>query len=91
MGTIQARYDASAARYRQWWEPVLAPTALRLLADAPPARVDGAAPRVLDLGTGAGLLAIEATRRWPAIRVTGLVASSGMLGIAEREADFFML
>ncbi len=87
MGTIQARYDASAARYRQWWEPVLAPTALRLLADAPPARADGAAPHVLDLGTGAGLLAIEATRRWRAVRVTGLDASSGMLGIAEREAD----
>jgi SAM-dependent methyltransferase len=87
MGTIQARYDASAARYRRWWEPVLAPTALHLLADLPPAWADGSGPRILDLGTGAGLLAIEATRRWPAARVTGLDASTGMLGIAEREAD----
>jgi SAM-dependent methyltransferase len=87
MGTIQARYDASAARYRQWWEPVLAPTALRLLASEPAVPVDGLPARVLDLGTGAGLLAIEAVRRWPSAQVTGLDASSGMLGIAEREAE----
>ncbi len=86
MGTIQARYDASAARYRQWWEPVLAPTALRLLADAPPTPADGSPPRVLDLGTGAGLLAIEAVRRWPTVMVTGIDASTGMLGVAERES-----
>jgi ubiquinone/menaquinone biosynthesis C-methylase UbiE len=86
MGTIQDRYDASAARYRQWWEPVLAPTALRLLDSTPP-RIDGSgALRVLDLGTGAGLLAIEAVGRWPDATVTGLDASSGMLGIAERAA-----
>ncbi len=86
MGTIQDRYDASAARYRQWWEPVLAPTALRLL-DSEPARVEPASsPRVLDLGTGAGLLAIEAVRRWPHAAVTGLDASTGMLGIAEHTA-----
>jgi len=87
MGTIQARYDASAARYRQWWEPVLAPTAVRLLAGEPPTRADGSGPRILDLGTGAGLLAIEAARRWPAARVTGLDVSTGMLGVAGREAE----
>ncbi len=87
MGTIQARYDASAARYRRWWEPVLAPTALRVLDGESSVRPDGSAPRILDLGTGAGLLAIEAVRRWPAARVIGLDVSSGMLGVAGREAD----
>ena len=87
MGTIQDRYDASADRYRQWWEPVLSATALRVLPDTPPPPQDGSAARILDLGTGAGQLAIEAVRRWPRCRVTGLDVSSGMLGVAAREAD----
>jgi ubiquinone/menaquinone biosynthesis C-methylase UbiE len=86
MGTIQARYDASAARYRQWWEPVLAATALRVLDGDPPPSIDGSPARVLDLGTGAGQLAIEAVRRWPACLVTGLDVSSGMLGVATSQA-----
>ena len=87
MGTIQDRYDASAGRYRQWWEPVLSTTALRVLAHDPPPTLDGSPARILDLGTGAGQLAIEAVRRWPTCLVTGLDVSSGMLGIAAREAD----
>ncbi|MEA2538417.1 MAG: hypothetical protein QOF11_2651 [Chloroflexota bacterium] len=87
MTTIKARYDASAERYRRWWEPVLAPSAMALLDHVgrePPA---GAAPRILDLGTGAGLLALEAVRRWPTARVVGIDASSGMLGVAAAEAE----
>ncbi len=85
MTTIEARYDASALAYRTWWEPVLAPTARDLLdrlerADGPP---NG---RALDVGTGAGLLAIEAVRRWPGIRLTGLDGSTEMLAVAETTA-----
>ena len=87
MGTIQARYDAAAARYLTWWGPVLAPTATRLLDRYPPESPDGARPRVLDLGTGTGLLAIGAIRRWPDARVVGLDASTGMLGVAAAQAD----
>lgn len=91
MGTIAARYDASAERYRTWWEPVLASTAVKLLdrvvPEPPPEDPDGPGPRILDLGTGAGLLAIEAVRRWPASRVVGLDASSGMLGVAAAQAE----
>ncbi|HSS35607.1 MAG TPA: methyltransferase domain-containing protein [Patescibacteria group bacterium] len=87
MGTITARYDASAERYRAWWEPVLAASALAILDRAGPEPADGGAARVLDVGTGAGLLAIEAVERWPTARVVGVDASTGMLGVAASQAD----
>jgi len=87
MTTMSERYDAFATRYQTWWGPVLAPTALRLLEADPPEPADGEGPHVLDIGTGAGLLAIGAVRRWPTARVVGLDASSGMLGVAAGEAD----
>ena len=81
MKTIESRYDASAAAYRTWWEPVLAPTARDLLdrlerAAGPPVG------RVVDVGTGAGLLAIESVRRWPGVEVSGLDGSGEMLAVA---------
>lgn len=92
MGTIQARYDASADRYRTWWEPVLAPTALALLdrldlgSGDGSAEAAGVAPRILDVGTGTGLLALAAVARWPQARVVGLDGSSGMLAVATAQA-----
>lgn len=83
--TIEARYDASALAYRTWWEPVLRSTGLDLLDRLE--RASGApAGRVLDVGTGAGLLAIEAVRRWPAVSLTGLDGSTEMLGVARATA-----
>ena len=38
--------------------------------------------RLLDVGTGAGILAIEAVRRWPGVAVTGLDGSAEMLAVA---------
>ncbi len=77
-----ARYDRMAAGYERWWAPVLAPSAVALLD-----RLDGAissgARDLLDVGTGTGTLAIAALRRWPEVRVTGIDASSEMLGAAE--------
>ena len=108
MSTIQARYDAAADRYRTWWEPVLAPTALALLdeialtdasAEVPRSGVDPTEPdpqatepeppgaRILDLGTGAGLLALAAVRRWPQATVVGLDGSTGMLAIGAAAAE----
>jgi SAM-dependent methyltransferase len=86
MGTLAERYDAWADRYGRWWGPVLAPTASRLIERLPTDGAPGAPRRVLDLGTGTGVLALAAVRRWPTAQVVGLDASSGMLGIAARDA-----
>lgn len=87
MGTITDRYDDAAGRYRTWWEPVLAPAGLTLLDDCRPEPSAGApGPRVLDVGTGTGLLALTAVRRWPAATVVGLDGSSGMLAVAAERA-----
>lgn len=83
--TIEARYDASAQAYRTWWEPVLRSTGLDLL-DRLERAIGAPAGQVLDVGTGAGLLAIEAVRRWPAVTVTGLDGSAEMLGMAREAA-----
>ena len=85
MKTIESRYDASAAAYRTWWEPVLAPTARDLL-DRLEAQTGPPVGRVLDVGSGAGLLAIEAVRRWPGVKVTGLDGSAEMLAVARATA-----
>ena len=85
MKTIESRYDGSALAYRTWWEPVLKPTALDLL-DRLEQRVSQPVGRVLDVGTGAGLLAIEAARRWPKVDVSGLDGSAAMLAVADTTA-----
>jgi SAM-dependent methyltransferase len=85
MKTIEARYDASALAYRTWWEPVLTPAAQELL-DRLEASSGIPTGRILDVGTGAGLLAIEAVRRWPGAIVTGLDGSAEMLAVAAATA-----
>jgi ubiquinone/menaquinone biosynthesis C-methylase UbiE len=86
MGTIATRYDRSAARYEQWWAPVLARTGLALL-DAAGGLLDGREPRhVLDVGTGTGALARAAVVRWPSASVVGVDASRAMLEVARGEA-----
>ena len=93
MSTIEARYDAAADRYRTWWEPVLAPTALALLDEVQllnggsVAAEPGSGTRILDLGTGAGLLALAIVRRWPRTNVVGLDGSTGMLAVALAAAE----
>jgi SAM-dependent methyltransferase len=84
--TIEARYDASALAYRTWWEPVLRPTGLDLLDRLERIAGQPTGP-VLDVGTGAGLLAIEAVRRWPAATLVGLDGSTEMLAVAQATAQ----
>ena len=84
-------YDEIAEGYARHWGPVIRPGAERVL-DLIAPEVDAAfvanpAPTVVDVGTGTGTLAIAALERWPALKVTGVDPSTGMLELAVRAAD----
>src|SRR5690606_15955390 len=69
------------------WAPVLDQAARDLLD-----RVDGHVrglpdrPLVADVGTGSGVLALDAVVRWPRARVMGIDPSVGMLAMARQRA-----
>lgn len=82
----EAAYDRFAAAYRQWWAPVIAPSAVRLLD-----RLDGLLPAdraatVVDIGTGTGTLARAALRRWAGVNVIGVDPARRMLEMAQSAA-----
>lgn len=81
-----AAYDRFAAAYRDWWAPVIAPAAVRLLD-----RLDGRVPAdrdstIVDIGTGTGTLALAALERWPRARVIGVDPSRRILELARAAA-----
>ena len=80
----EAAYDRYAAEYRDWWAPVIAPSAVGLLD-----RLTGLVPdhaTLVDIGAGTGTLAIAALRRWPDIRVTAVDPARRLLDWAETDA-----
>lgn len=83
-------YDEIAEGYARHWGPVIRPAAERVLDLVAPAIesaiAGGGTPRLLDIGTGTGTLAIRALERWPTVRVTGIDPSGGMLEVAHRHA-----
>ncbi len=81
--TDAASYDAVAATFDQLSERFSAPIAARLIDLA---RIAPSA-RVLDLGTGAGLLALRAAEQARAGRVVGIDHSPGMLHEAKSKAE----
>src|SRR3954462_1789795 len=86
MTTISDRYDRDAEKYGHYWAPVLDGAARRLLDRVEP-YVKGLRhdPRIVDIGTGHGVLAHEARQRWPNALVIGTDASSGMLAVARNQ------
>jgi SAM-dependent methyltransferase len=82
----EARYDRIAEGYAAWWAPVHRPGTLGLLDEVEP-DVAAGARRLLDVGCGTGIMAVEAVRRWADVDVDAVDASAGMLEIADREAD----
>jgi ubiquinone/menaquinone biosynthesis C-methylase UbiE len=83
----EASYDRFAAAYREWWAPVIAPSAVRLLD-----RLEGLLPSdrpstIVDIGAGTGTLALAALERWPEVRVIGVDPSRRMLELAAEAAS----
>jgi ubiquinone/menaquinone biosynthesis C-methylase UbiE len=75
-------YDQFAEAYRDWWGPIIAPASVQVLDDVEVTAGDAGPFDLLDIGTGTGVLAVAALRRWPGVRVVALEPSSEMLGLA---------
>lgn len=82
----EAAYDRFASAYRDWWAPVIAPWALRLLDRLDGLLPDGAPATLVDIGAGTGTLALGALRRWPMARAIGVDPSRRLLEMAEADA-----
>lgn len=75
-------FDEYAEAYREWWGPIIAPAAVRVLDEVGWPAGDGSPFDLLDLGTGTGVLALAALARWPQASVLGIDPSSRMLELA---------
>jgi len=79
--TTDHPYDSWAEAYRDYWGPVLAPSAAGLLEALPAQDLDDKAFDLLDVGTGTGALALGVLSRWPGAHVIGVDPASRMLDL----------
>jgi SAM-dependent methyltransferase len=82
----EALYDGFAADYRDWWAPVIAPSAIRLLDRLDGVVLEGRPATLVDIGTGTGTLALAALERWEQVRVVGVDPARRLLDMAEADA-----
>src|SRR5918994_894493 len=82
----EALYDGFAADYRDWWAPVIAPAAIRLLDRLNGVMLEAQPATLVDIGTGTGTLALAALGRWEQVRVIGVDPARRLLDIAEADA-----
>ena len=83
---MRDRYDSGARLYARFWAPVLHRSAEAVLDRV--VGLDGAPiGRLLDLGTGTGVLARAAARRFPEADIIGVDFSRGMLAVARALAE----
>jgi SAM-dependent methyltransferase len=80
MGRVASRYSIDAGRYRDLWGPLLRPLSLRLFDFLPLAQ----AGRVLDLGSGVGLLLEDLDRAATLSATVAVDCSVGMLKLVPR-------
>jgi len=83
---MRNRYDSGARLYARFWAPVLHRSAEAVL-DRVVALDSAPNVRLLDLGTGTGVLARAAARRFPQANIVGVDFSRGMLAVARALAD----
>src|SRR2546423_5810998 len=84
---LEPPYGGYATAYRDWWGPVIAPSAVGLLGSVDLPAGDPRPFELLDVGTGTGALALGALARWPGVRVTGVDPSGRMLDLAADGAE----
>jgi SAM-dependent methyltransferase len=79
----ESRYDRIAEGYATHWAPVHRASTLRLL-DVVADEGSAGRRRIVDVGCGTGVMAVEAARRWPQAQIEAVDISAGMLAVAGR-------
>jgi ubiquinone/menaquinone biosynthesis C-methylase UbiE len=80
---LKALWDQDAVAWDRYWVPIFRLFARDLVKDASPSRGDV----VLDLGTGSGVAAIEASKATPSVGlVVGIDRSDTMIALARKKA-----